>query len=138
MVRNPEDTSIPLKKSTRERLGVFGNKNESWDRLLNRMMDEIEIKESKKIMSINPSVTDCIRQDHCKYDHTKDILGVLTDIPVDADSVLWSLRIKNSDKYNCLSELEILIILRLMKEDGAISGYYDKESECWLWSKKRS
>ena len=42
MVRTQEDTSIPLKKSTRERLGTFGNKNESWDRLLNRLMDKIE------------------------------------------------------------------------------------------------
>jgi len=42
MVRNGDETSIPLKKSTRERLGTFGNKNESWDRLLNRLMDWIE------------------------------------------------------------------------------------------------
>jgi F0F1-type ATP synthase delta subunit len=39
MVRKEDDTSIPLKKSTRERLGTFGNKNESWDRLLNRLMN---------------------------------------------------------------------------------------------------
>jgi hypothetical protein len=44
MVRNSEDTSIPLKKSTRERLGTFGNKNESWDRLLNRLMDELYVR----------------------------------------------------------------------------------------------
>lgn len=42
MVRNAEDTTLPLKKGTKERLGTFGNKNESWDKLLNRLMDEIK------------------------------------------------------------------------------------------------
>ena len=40
MVRNEDDTSIPLKKSTRKRLGDFGHKNETWDSLLNRLADE--------------------------------------------------------------------------------------------------
>lgn len=41
-VRKEEETSIPLKKSTRARLKELGKKDESWDGLLNRMMDEIE------------------------------------------------------------------------------------------------
>ena len=47
MVRTQEDTSIPLKKSTRKRLGTLGNKNESWDSLLNRKMDESERMEKE-------------------------------------------------------------------------------------------
>ncbi|WP_334168699.1 hypothetical protein [Phocaeicola paurosaccharolyticus] len=45
MVRKEEDTTIPIKKVTRERLGTIGNKNETWDKLLNRLMDELENKE---------------------------------------------------------------------------------------------
>lgn len=35
-------TTIPLVKPTRDRLRVFGRKGESWDSLLNRLMDEVE------------------------------------------------------------------------------------------------
>ncbi|MDD4377748.1 MAG: hypothetical protein PHH48_06400 [Eubacteriales bacterium] len=48
MARKEDDTSIPLKKTTRERLGTFGNKNESWDRLLNRLMDKLETSLTKE------------------------------------------------------------------------------------------
>ena len=61
MVRNKDETSIPLRKSTRERLGKFGNKNESWDKLLNRLMDEaykVPLLETKnvKLMSENENL----------------------------------------------------------------------------------
>ena len=42
MVRNPEETSIPLKKSTRERLKTYGQKGVKWDTLLNDLMDEVD------------------------------------------------------------------------------------------------
>lgn len=42
MVRNTEETSIPLKKSTRERLKKYGQKGVSYDKLLNDLMDEVD------------------------------------------------------------------------------------------------
>jgi len=42
MVRNPEETSIPLMKSTRERLKTYGQKGVKWDTLLNDLMDEVD------------------------------------------------------------------------------------------------
>jgi hypothetical protein len=39
-----EDTSLPLKKVTRDRLRTFGGKGESWDKLLNKLMDELYIR----------------------------------------------------------------------------------------------
>jgi len=35
-------TTIPLTKKTRDRLRTFGRKGESYDALLNRMMDKME------------------------------------------------------------------------------------------------
>lgn len=35
-----DKTQINLLKSTRERLRTFGKKGETWDELLNRLMDE--------------------------------------------------------------------------------------------------
>jgi len=37
-----EDTTIPLKKETRDELRTFGKKGESWDKLLRDMMAEIK------------------------------------------------------------------------------------------------
>lgn len=42
MVRNPEETSIPLKKSTRARLKKYGQKGVTYDKLLNDLMDEVD------------------------------------------------------------------------------------------------
>lgn len=39
-----EDTSIPLKKVTRDKLRTFGGKGESWDKLLIKLMDELYIR----------------------------------------------------------------------------------------------
>jgi hypothetical protein len=41
-----EDTTISLKKKTRDRLYKFGMKGETWDALVNRILNELE--ESKK------------------------------------------------------------------------------------------
>ncbi|HWG89419.1 MAG TPA: hypothetical protein VNZ52_01080 [Candidatus Thermoplasmatota archaeon] len=35
-------TTVPLTKKTRDRLKALGRKGESWDALLNRLMDERE------------------------------------------------------------------------------------------------
>lgn len=35
-------TTIPIQKRTRDRLRAIGRKGESWDALLNRLMDERE------------------------------------------------------------------------------------------------
>lgn len=35
-----EKTSIPIKKDTRTRFESYGRKSESWDRLINRILDE--------------------------------------------------------------------------------------------------
>lgn len=58
-----EPTSIPLKKGTRNRLGKFGDKNESWDNLLNRLMTELEStrKENKSLSEIRELVCDPIK-----------------------------------------------------------------------------
>jgi len=37
-----EDTSIPLKKDTRDRLKSYGAKGTTWDKLLNNLMDSVE------------------------------------------------------------------------------------------------
>jgi hypothetical protein len=37
-----DNTQINLLKSTRERLRTFGMKGETWDELLNRLMDEVD------------------------------------------------------------------------------------------------
>jgi len=42
MVRNTEETSIPIKKSTRERLKKYGQKGATWDKLLNDLMNEVD------------------------------------------------------------------------------------------------
>jgi len=42
MARNTEETSIPLKKSTRARLKTYGQKGTTWDKLLNDLMDEVD------------------------------------------------------------------------------------------------
>jgi len=42
MARNTEETSIPLKKSTRARLKKYGQKGATWDKLLNDLMDEVD------------------------------------------------------------------------------------------------
>jgi hypothetical protein len=35
-------TQILLHKTTRERLRTFGKKGETWDEVLNRLMDEVD------------------------------------------------------------------------------------------------
>jgi len=35
-------TSIPIKKSTHSRLREYGKKSETWDEVLNRLLDTIE------------------------------------------------------------------------------------------------
>ena len=42
MVRNTEETSIPIKKSTRERLKKYGQKGATWDKLLNDLVNEVD------------------------------------------------------------------------------------------------
>jgi len=37
-----DKTTIPLKKTTRDRIKDFGKKGESWDDLVNRIMDKVE------------------------------------------------------------------------------------------------
>lgn len=39
-----EITSIRITKKTRERLARLGNKGETWDTLVNRLIDEVEKK----------------------------------------------------------------------------------------------
>jgi hypothetical protein len=39
MSDSSNDTSIPLKKDTRERLKEYGMKGESYDKILNKLMD---------------------------------------------------------------------------------------------------
>jgi len=34
-------TSIPLRKETREKLRRYGKKGETWDHLINRILDEV-------------------------------------------------------------------------------------------------
>lgn len=41
-IRKEDETSIPLKKSTRERLKKYGKKGTKWDTLLNDLMDEVD------------------------------------------------------------------------------------------------
>jgi hypothetical protein len=38
-----DKTTIPIKKITRDRIKAYGKKGESWDDLMNRIMDEISI-----------------------------------------------------------------------------------------------
>ena len=40
--RMNDKTQINILKSTRERLRTFGKKGETWDELLNRIMDEVD------------------------------------------------------------------------------------------------
>lgn len=47
MVRKDEDTTLPIKKETRDRLGTFGSKKETWDQIVNRLMDEVEERRTK-------------------------------------------------------------------------------------------
>jgi hypothetical protein len=42
-----EMTTIQLKKTTRDKLKGLGSKGESWDSLLNRLMDERKETENK-------------------------------------------------------------------------------------------
>ena len=37
-----EKTTIPVSKKVRERLKKYGNKGETYDELLNRLLDEVE------------------------------------------------------------------------------------------------
>lgn len=53
------ETSIPLKKATRDKVGDQGKKSESWDKLLNRLVDEniqyknaVNLGESKDFLDI--------------------------------------------------------------------------------------
>jgi len=39
-----DKTTIPIKKITRDRIKMYGRKGESWDDLMNRIMDEISIE----------------------------------------------------------------------------------------------
>ena len=41
-------TTIPIESETRERLRKFGVKGESWDTLLNRIIDKLERKEKNE------------------------------------------------------------------------------------------
>lgn len=41
-----EKTTIPIKKSTRDELKSFGKKDESYDKLLKRMMSNLTIKKT--------------------------------------------------------------------------------------------
>jgi len=43
----PEMTTLQVKKTTRDRLKGIGSKGETWDDLLNRMMDERNETENK-------------------------------------------------------------------------------------------
>ena len=72
MARTAEDTSIPLKKSTRERLGTFGNKNESWDKVLNRLMNEIEDKKNYAKMKKD--------MEECKARYEEEIASLNAEI----------------------------------------------------------
>ena len=50
-----EDTTIPLKKVTRDRLRTYGMKGATWDKLLNDLMDEVD--------TLNAAITDvCLEQ----------------------------------------------------------------------------
>jgi hypothetical protein len=41
-----ENTTIALKKSTRDRLKKYGKKGDSWNTLLNELMDEVDMLNS--------------------------------------------------------------------------------------------
>ncbi len=44
-------TTVPLKKSTRDRLKQWGRKGETYDQLLNRMLDDVE---AKRVVAFEP------------------------------------------------------------------------------------
>lgn len=79
MVRTQEDTSIPIKKTTRERLGNLGNKNESWDRLLNRIMDENESIEKYKQLQEDMEVKEACYKQEIKL--LRDEIGQVHTLP---------------------------------------------------------
>ena len=39
---DPEYTTLSIRKETKERLKSYGSFGESWDQLINRILDEIE------------------------------------------------------------------------------------------------
>jgi hypothetical protein len=41
-----ELTSLPVKKSTRKRLGGYVKKSETWDEAINRILDEKDLKDA--------------------------------------------------------------------------------------------
>jgi len=44
IIPKKDKTTIPIKKITRDRIKSYGKKGESWDDLMNRIMDEISIE----------------------------------------------------------------------------------------------
>jgi uncharacterized FlgJ-related protein len=47
-IKTEDDTNIPVKKVTRERLKEYGQKGESYDKILNKLMDAYSDYEREK------------------------------------------------------------------------------------------
>jgi hypothetical protein len=48
-----EATSIPLRKETRDRLRRYGVKGETWDHLVNRILDEVLPRQSASMEELS-------------------------------------------------------------------------------------